>query len=137
MPVKRKVKRFVIDVNSFITIFINQETEWLQHYILQNKLEIFVDENLISELRRVLDYPRIKKRLILNKNIYINFVLLVSTFIVSEEFDIQSPDAEDDYLFALALTVHAKLLVKAENALLNWKDAPVEVINLPSFKKLF
>lgn len=63
MAGKRKVKRFVIDVNTFITIFINRETDWLLKYILQNRIEIFTDKYLIEELVRVLDYPRVKKYL--------------------------------------------------------------------------
>ena len=60
---KRKTKRFVIDVNCYVTIFINRETDWLLHYIARNKIEIFIDDNLIAELTRVLEYPKIKKLL--------------------------------------------------------------------------
>lgn len=94
-------------------------------------------KKLISELRHVLYYPRIKKRLILDKNIYINFVLLISTYIVADRFDIKSPDPGDDYRFDLALTAHAKLLVTGEKVLLDWEETPVDVVNLSAFKQLF
>lgn len=115
MARKRKVKRFVIDVNSFLAFFINQETDWLLQYILKNKIEIFVDKNLINELLRVLDYPRIKKILPLDKQVYANFVLLISTHIKADFHNVESP--EDDYLYDIALTAHAKLLVTGEKAL--------------------
>ena len=134
---RRKVKRFVIDVNTFITIFINRETEWLLQYVIQNKIELFVDSYLMDELLRVLDYPRIKRRLPLDKNIYANFVLMISTPIVATVFHVNSPDKEDNYLYDIALTAHAKLLVTGEKALLKWTSSPVETINLTTFKELF
>lgn len=134
---KRRVKRYVIDVNCFITLFINRETDWLLNYVAQNKIEIFVDEYLLSELIRVLHYPKIKKILPLNIFVYINFILLISTQIKATNFQIQSPDPEDDYLYNLALSANAKLLVTGEKALLNWADSPVETISLSRFKKLF
>ncbi len=137
MAVKRKVKRFVIDVNCYITIFINRETDWLLHYVIQNNIEIFVDRNLIDELSRVLQHPRIKKFLPLSSSLYISFIRLISTNIESSSFSIQSPDPEDNYLYDIALSADAKLLVTGETALLNWVDTPVETISLSAFKSFF
>lgn len=134
---KRKIKRFVIDVNCFISIFINGETQWLSKYIIQNKIEIFIDQYLLDELQMVLEYPRIKKFLPMSTHIYTQFIQLVSTKIDSTPFHIKSPDPKDDYLYDIALSAHAKLLVTGERALLNWKDSPVETISLAAFKKLF
>ena len=138
MPAKRKkVKRFVIDVNTFITLFINKDTDWLLQYVLQNKIEIFVDKHLINELLLVLSYHKIKKILPLDKHLYANFVLLISTYIKSDEYHIKSPDPKDNYLYDIALTSNAKLLVTGEKALLNWVDSPIDTINLTKFKALF
>ncbi len=134
---RKKVKRFVIDVNTYITIFINGQTHWLQDYIIQNSLEIFIDSHLFEELVRVLDYDRIKKHLPLDRVSYLTFIRSISTLINSEDFQIKSPDPEDNYLYNLALTANAKLLVTGENALLQWKEAPVETINLTTFRQLF
>jgi predicted nucleic acid-binding protein len=54
----------------------------------------------------------------LDKNIYANFVLMISTPIVATVFHVNSPDKEDNYLYDTALTAHAKLLVTGEKALL-------------------
>lgn len=138
MPVKRKkVKRFVIDVNTLITIFINRKTDWLQGYVIQNALEIFIDNNLVEELARVLDYPKIKQRLPLNKTFYLTLIHSISTFVLAGGFDVQCPDPEDDYLYNLALSINAKLLVTGEKALLEWHESPVETISLSKFKELF
>jgi predicted nucleic acid-binding protein len=63
--------------------------------------------------------------------------LLISTPIKSESFNIQSPEEEDNCLYDIALTAHAKLLVTGEKALLTWTESPVETINLAAFKKFF
>lgn len=33
MAKRKKVKRFVLDVNAFISIFIGGHAEWLLHYV--------------------------------------------------------------------------------------------------------
>jgi predicted nucleic acid-binding protein len=71
----------VIDVNCFVSIFINKETTWLLNYVSQNKLQIFIDRNLVDELIRVLKYSRIKKLLPLDIQAYIGFVKLISTHV--------------------------------------------------------
>jgi putative PIN family toxin of toxin-antitoxin system len=137
MAKRKKVKRFVIDVNTFVTLFVNKETNWLLQYVLQNNIEIFVDKNLMDELSRVLDYAHIRKLLLFDKQSYSNFILSISTYIKAESFNVKSPDSEDDYLYDIALTANAKLLVTGEKALLSWTKSPVETINLAQFKKLF
>jgi putative PIN family toxin of toxin-antitoxin system len=136
MAGKRKVKRFVKDVNAFITIFINK-TYWLLQYILQNRIEIFTDKLLIEELLRVLGYLSIKKYLPLERHIYVEFVKSISTVIKSDVHNVGSPDVDDDYLFDIALTAHARLIVTGEKELLNWNWSPVPAISLTAFKKYF
>jgi putative PIN family toxin of toxin-antitoxin system len=134
---KRKVKRFVIDVNSFISIFINKEHEWLLNYVIKNKIEIFTDKLLLRELIRVLEYKKIKNILPFDTIFYIRFVQNLGINIVSQTFNLLSPDPDDNYLYDIALSANAKLLVTGEKALLNWEDSPIETISLSDFKHLF
>jgi putative PIN family toxin of toxin-antitoxin system len=137
MAAKKKVKQFVIDVNAFISIFLSKQEAWLLAYIRKNAIEIFVDQNLLDELLRVLAYARIHPYLQKDKFEYFNFVRYISTFIDAEEHHIKSPDPDDNYLYNLALTANAKLLVSNENALLKWLETPVETITLTEFKYYF
>ena len=100
-------------------------------------MELFVDTTLINELRRVLEYPKIKKLLPFDSIFYVNLVYAISTSIIAKPFHIKSPDPEDNYLYDIALSAHAKLLVTGEKALFFWIDSPVETISLSTFKKLF
>ncbi len=138
MPVKRKkVKRFVIDVNCLISIFLTREIDWLIEYVDKNSIEIFVDKFLLKELSAVLFYPKFNRYFSGDKIKYINSIKDIAIDIESDDFHIQCPDPEDNYLYNLALTANAKLLVTGEKALLQWKDSPVETISLSTFKELF
>ena len=113
-----RVKRFVIDVNCWVTLFINGEADWLLHYVIQNNLELYFDGALLDELNRVMHYDRIKKLLPLGTAFYLQFVRLIGTSIKSVDHAIESPDPTDNYLYNIALTAHAKLLVTGEKALI-------------------
>jgi putative PIN family toxin of toxin-antitoxin system len=135
--VRKKVKRFVLDVNTFITIFLNRDTDKLKNYIVRNSLEIYVDKILLDELENVLSYPKIKQHLTLNTFIYMDFIQSISIQIEAQDYGIECPDANDNYLYNLALTANAKLLITGDKLLLNWENTPVETISLSLFKQLF
>ena len=137
MANERKIKRFVLDTNTWIAIFINIETDWLQRYVIKNNIEIFIDSNLLIELMRVLEYHKIKRLLPFTTDFYTNFIQSITTHLIAEQFHIISPDPEDNYLFDIALHTNSKLLVTGEKVLLNWVESPVETISLSKFKKLF
>jgi predicted nucleic acid-binding protein len=49
---------------------------------------------------------------------YLTFVRSITTLIDADDFQIRSQDTDDNYLYNIALTVHTKLLVTGEKALL-------------------
>ena len=53
---RKKLKRFVLDTNIWISYVINGELEWLAHYIVQNRLIIYASPMLLAEIRKVLQY---------------------------------------------------------------------------------
>jgi len=65
------------------------------------------------------------------------FIQNLSINIDSQTFNLQSPDPDDNYLYDIALSANAKLLVTGEKALLNWEDSPIETVSLSDFKNLF
>ncbi len=134
---RKKIKRFVIDVNALVSIFMSGQMDWFTVYIAKNRIEIFIDKALLAELTAVLDYSKIKKSLKFSKDTYVDFVRFISTEISTSAHNISCPDPDDDYLFDLALSAHAKIIVTGEKALLNWKHSPVELVSLADFKKLF
>jgi len=71
---RKKLKRFVLDTNVWISYAINGEFEWLARYVVQNKLLIYTSPLLISEIMKVLQYARIKKLLHATVPSYLNII---------------------------------------------------------------
>ena len=133
----KKVKRVVIDVNCIVSVFINRATERLVRYLSQNTIEVFYDTLLKAELVRVLNYAKIKKILPLKTELYVAILELIGTEITANKFDVQSPDKDDCYLYDIALTANAKLLVTGDKALLQWQDSPVDTMSLAHFMEQY
>ena len=133
----KKVKRVFVDVNCFVSILINRDTERFVRYISQNNLEVFYDKLLMEEMKRVLNYPKIKSILTLKTELYLSILELIGTKIVSKPYEFQCPDENDGYLYNIALSANAKLLVTGDKALLNWQNPPIDTISLAQFMDLY
>jgi len=53
------------------------------------------------------------------------------------QIEMNSPDADDDYIFSLAVKTNAKAIVCGEKCLLDWKSSPVKVISKNEFERLY
>lgn len=134
---RKKLKRFVLDTNVWISYAINGELEWLAHYIVQNKLLIYASPLLLAEIKKVLQYARVKKLLNASVASYMN--IITSLVLMKEDIPvtINSPDPDDDYIFALAISNKAKAIVCGDKPLLNWKASPVKVISKKDLEMLY
>lgn len=47
---RKKIKRFVVDTNVWISWCINGQLKWLAHYVVQNKLIIYASPKLLNEI---------------------------------------------------------------------------------------
>lgn len=134
---RKKFKRFVLDTNVWISYCINSELEWLAKYIIQNRLIVYASPLLISEIRKVFSYPKVKKLLSESPSFYINIILTLVLVKEDVEIVVQSPDPNDDFLINLAKEVNAKAIVCGDKELLNWKKSPVKLISKKEFERLY
>jgi putative PIN family toxin of toxin-antitoxin system len=134
---RKKIKRFVLDTNVWISYCINSELEWLAKYIIQNRLIVYASPLLISEIRKVFSYPKVKKLLSESPSFYINIILTLVLVKEDVEIIVQSPDPNDDFLINLAKEVNAKAIVCGDKELLNWKKSPVKLISKKEFERLY
>ncbi|HXL56754.1 MAG TPA: putative toxin-antitoxin system toxin component, PIN family [Chitinophagaceae bacterium] len=134
---RKKLKWFVLDTNVWISYAINGELEWLAHYVVQNRLLIYASPLLLTEIKKVLQYARVKKLLNASMPSYIN--VITSLVLLKEDVSvtINSPDPDDDYIFSLAISNNAKAIVCGDKPLLNWKTSPVKVISKKVFEMLY
>jgi uncharacterized protein len=68
-----RFKKFILDPNIWISYILNKEEIVLANYVIRNKISIFVCEELIIEIKRVLLYPKFKKANI-NIRRVVNFI---------------------------------------------------------------
>ena len=54
-------RRFVLDPNIYISYFISRNQNALAFLAIKHKLEFVICDELISEFKRVLGYPRLAK----------------------------------------------------------------------------
>lgn len=134
---RKKIKRFVLDTNVWISYCINSELEWLAKYIIQNRLIVYASPLLIAEIRKVFNYPKVKKLLSEPPSFYVNIILTLVLVKQDVEIIVQSPDPNDDFLINLAKEVNAKAIVCGDKELLNWKKSPVKLISKKEFERLY
>ncbi|HZW69350.1 MAG TPA: hypothetical protein VFF57_00690 [Hanamia sp.] len=89
----------------------------------------------MNELKDVLLRDKFKKYLKKSPLEFVNAVAQFGNLIEPGFQKIKSPDAKDDYLFCLALASES-IIVSGDKPLINWKNAPVQVITLATFFKL-
>lgn len=134
---RKKLKRFVLDTNVWISYAINGELEWLTHYIVQNKLLIYASPLLLAEIKKVFQYARVKKLLNASPAVYMSAI--ISIVLLKEDIPvaINSPDPDDDYVFELAISNNTKAIVCGDKPLLNWEASPIKVISKKEFEMLY
>jgi putative PIN family toxin of toxin-antitoxin system len=134
---RKKLKRFVLDTNVWISYAINGELEWLAHYIVQNRLLIYASPLLLAEIKKVLQYARVKKLLKAPAASYLNVISAIVLLKGDIPASINSPDPDDDYVFELAISNSAKAIVCGDKPLLYWEESPIKVISKKEFEMLY
>ena len=134
---RKKLKRFVLDTNVWISYAINGELEWLAHYVVQNRLLIYTSPLLLAEIKKVFQYARVKKLLSASAASYMNVMTAIALLKEDLPVKINSPDPDDDYVFELAISNNVKAIVCGDKPLLNWEASPIKVISKKEFEMLY
>jgi uncharacterized protein len=119
--------RAVVDVNVLIsaTLSARGPSAEILRYNRDGAFELAVSERLIAELARALAYPKIRKRIPPEKAAA--FVSWVDDHgaLVEDPSDppsVRSPDPDDDYLLALAISRRAYLVTGDQHLLGGLRD---------------
>jgi putative PIN family toxin of toxin-antitoxin system len=127
-----RIDRFVLDNNIWVSYFITKSEYKLLQIIERHELTIYSCDELVLELRTVLNYPHLKK---FSVNVSEAVKVLQSATV---HFKITYPikryipqDQDDDYLIALALQTSSGFITSGDSDILS------EKVNLErKFKKL-
>lgn len=117
----------VIDTNLFISGLFGQNTTTaqLQELWIQQQFQLGTSLEIMKEVSRVLQYPRVKKRLLDDDEVVRRFFRLVFRKAIVARDDFQTDrivdDPTDNKFLACALEIKADYIVSGDNHLLSIK----------------
>ncbi|MCZ2222732.1 MAG: putative toxin-antitoxin system toxin component, PIN family [Chitinophagales bacterium] len=137
-------KKFVFDTNIWVSVLLNNETNFINTIVREYDIVIFYCEELLLEVSEVLQRPYFKSRNVSIKNA-INFIKSVGLF-----YKLSSPikkyipkDDKDDYLIALALQTNSGFVTSGDRHILSQKEylekkfTKLKIITKAEFEKKF
>lgn len=137
-------KRFVLDPNIYISYFISRNQNVLAALAIKHKLEFVICDELITEFRRVLGYPRLAKFKI-DIKLAVNFVETLGTsYTLTYPIRRYIPqDENDDYLIALALQTSSGYITSGDDDILSEKKnlerkyKKLKILTKAEFEQMF
>jgi putative PIN family toxin of toxin-antitoxin system len=139
-----RVNRYVLDANIWVSYLITETEQKLIDIIVDNDLTVFRCDELLVEIARVLNYPRLKKY-----NVDIPYAIRVvrkATAPYKLTYPIKRyipTDKDDDYLIALALQTSAGFItsgdknILSEKATLEKKFKKLKILTKAEFEEMF
>lgn len=139
-----RVKKYVLDANIWLSYFITQKEQYLAEIIFENELTIFYCDELLQELKRVVDYKHLKK--------YKIDAYKISSFIqmAAVDFELIYPiknyipgDKDDNYVVALALQTNSGFITSGDSHILSQKKVlerkytKLNIISKTEFERKF
>ncbi len=133
-----QINSIVMDVNVWITIFLNKQAFWFEIIVKEKKTQIFRCKELTEELKDVLGRKKFKD--IFNNPIsdYISIYEYYTKNLQIRRVFKDCSDTNDNYLFDLAEQSKSQYLVSGDKAVLTTMvNSPLKIISLSDFKQIF
>lgn len=117
-----RISRFVLDNNIWISYFITKSEDRLLKIIEKYELTIYSCDELVLELRTVLNYPHLKKfdvnvseavKILRKATVHFKLTYPIKRYIPQ--------DQDDDYLIALALQTSSGFITSGDSDILSEK----------------
>jgi putative PIN family toxin of toxin-antitoxin system len=139
-----RINRFVLDNNIWVSYFITKSEERLLQIIERYELTVYSCDELVLELRTVLNYPHLKKydvnvseavRILRRATVHFKITYPIKRYIPR--------DQDDDYLIALALQTSSGFItsgdsdILSERANLERKFKKLKILTKAEFEKKF
>ncbi|HTI92350.1 MAG TPA: putative toxin-antitoxin system toxin component, PIN family [Puia sp.] len=141
---KMRINKFVLDNNIWVSYFITKKKQKLLEIINKHELTVFSCDELVQELRTVLNYPHLKKfeinvseavRVLRSATIHFKITYPIKRYVPLDE--------NDDYLKALALQTSSGFItsgdsdILSEKANLEKKYKKLKIITKTEFERMF
>ena len=118
-----RINRFVLDNNIWVSYFITKNEDKLLKIVEKNELTVYSCDELVLELRSVLNYPHLKKfsvnvseaiKVLRRATVHFKLTYPIKRYIPQ--------DQDDDYLIALALQTSSGFITSGDSDILSEKD---------------
>ncbi len=127
----------VLDTNIWVSYFMAGKHFALANIIFSNNLNIYTNDTLITELKDVLNRPKINKYLKVPVNELISFHKELCIFHKTKQLYSLSPDPNDNFLFDLAIQTNSKYVVTGDKLILAQNSAHFDFITKSKFENMF
>jgi putative PIN family toxin of toxin-antitoxin system len=134
-------KKVVIDTNVLVSSLLKAESQAREIYrlVLRGKIELYTSEDLLKELRRVLEYPKlgIEK---MQREAFFKSLLRVTTVVDPKQIvNVIKADPPDNKFLECAVEAEADYLITGDNKhLLPLKIfRRTRILNPPAFLRLY
>lgn len=115
----RKNSKVIFDTNIWISFLIGKRLQFIKDLIANRQLVVVISEQLLLELKRVTQRPKLKKYFSEEKvEELIRFLLVVGQKHEPKVINLVSRDPKDNFLLDLAETSKADYLVTGDKDLL-------------------
>lgn len=127
--------RLVLDTNTVISgLLWNGPPRRLLEAALVGTVELYTSAVLVTELREVLAYPRLAKRLVASgesvDRCVARYIVIANLTATATIEGIVSADPDDDHVIACALAAQADAIVSGDGHLLNLKQyRDIRIVN--------
>ncbi|HYV93273.1 MAG TPA: putative toxin-antitoxin system toxin component, PIN family [Chitinophagales bacterium] len=131
--------KVVVDTNVWVSYFINDRINYLIKWLLDRDIEVFISDELISEVNEVLHRPKFSHRKSGNDiSDFIDLLGEVGSYCKVKPAFKNSPDPDDNFLFDLCLESEAEYLITSDKKLLQFTPGfQLNIIVFSEFRKLF
>ena len=139
-----RINRYVLDANIWVSYFITNTEQTLTDIAIGHRITFYHCEELIEEIKRVLDYPHLIKYHI-NIGEAINFIQQIGVgFTILQPIKSYIPEDEgDDYVVALALQTNSGFITSGDKHILSQKHfletkyKKLKILTTAEFEKMF
>jgi len=135
--------RVVLDTNVWVSIFFNKVLgEEFEELLESGRIEVFVSEDILKEVARVLEYPKIKRVLesagVTSRDVLEEILRVSSVVNPKEKLDVVAEDPDDDKFLECAVECGAEYLVSGDKHLLKVGEyRGIKVVPAREFLKMF
>lgn len=131
-------KKIVVDTNNLISALgWNGNSRELLRNIIDREFELFISKKQIEELKRVMDYPKLKFNEE-QKTRFLEILFQIANVVnTTLKIDVIKENIEDNFLLECALEINADYIISGDEHLKKLKEYKnIKIVSVNEFLKL-